>query len=101
MIQSQTIDLEDIQQNKINFFAIWVLSNAGGMAIGWCLGEYFGQLMLKEYGVRTGIFVAALVFELALWAARLLPSQYFSQERPLKFLGVTIWLTTELFGWIV
>jgi hypothetical protein len=101
MIQTTSLDLEDLRQTKIRFWLNWTISNALGMSIGWCLGEYIGQLALKSYSVRISTLMAAFIFELILWLARLLPSQYFSKQRPIKYLDGLIWFVTELFGWIV
>ncbi|MBI5822694.1 MAG: hypothetical protein HZB18_01610 [Chloroflexi bacterium] len=101
MIQSTILDQEEIRQEKRRFWLNWTMSSAIGMSIGWCLGEYLGQLALNEFGLRTGEFVAALVFELTIWAARILPSEYFSKQQPLKFLDKLIWFGTEVGGWII
>jgi hypothetical protein len=101
MIQATSFDLEELRQTKIRFWFNWTIANALGMSIGWCLGEYIGQFALKSYSVRISTLMAAFIFELILWLARLLPSQYFSKQRPIKFLDGLIWFGTELFGWIV
>jgi hypothetical protein len=101
MIQTTSFDLEGLRQAKIRFWLNWTIANAVGMSIGWCLGEYVGQLALKSYSIRISTLMAAFIFELILWLARLLPSQYFSKQRPIKFLDGIIWFGTEVFGWIV
>lgn len=101
MIESNSFSQEELRQEKIRFWLLWVISNAVGMSIGWCAGEYLGQLALKEFGLTTGIIVAAVVFELALWLTRLFPSEYFFNRRPLKFLDALIWFSTEIGGWIM
>lgn len=101
MIQTTTFDAEELRQTKIRFWLNWVILNALGMSLGWCFGEYVGQLALKSYNARISTFIAALVFELILWLARILPSQYFSKQRSIKFLDVLIWSGTELTGWVI
>jgi hypothetical protein len=101
MIQITSFDLVEIRQAKIRFWLNWTIANALGMSIGWCLGEYIGQIALKSYSIRISTLIAALVFELILWSSRLLPSRYFSKQRPIKLLDGVIWFGTEIFGWIV
>lgn len=78
-----------------------MIANILGLSIGWVLGEYFGQLALKSINKTIGIITAAFVFELAVWIARLLPSKYFENQRPLRMIDTFIWLGIELFGWVV
>lgn len=101
MIQSNVVDMEEIRRSKIMFWFNWVFSNAIGMSIAWGIGEYIGQLALKSYDIRKSTIIAALFFEFILWISRLLPSQYFSRQRAIKFLDGLIWFSTEIFFWIV
>ena len=101
MIQTTNFDLEELRKTKIRFWLNWVILNALGISIGWCFGEYIGQLALKSYNARISTLIAAFVFELVIWVVRFLPSQYFSKQRSIKFVDILIWSGTELAGWII
>lgn len=100
MNSTYTTDIYEIRQIKKRFWINWVIANASGMAIGWCLGEYVGQLVLSRYGIRSGSIIAAIIFEVSIWASRLLVSEYTKKQRAIKFIDGLIWFSTEICGWI-
>lgn len=97
MYQQQNIlDADDYRRKKINFWFLWTAGNALGAAIGWALGETFGRITSETLGIRTGLLIATLTFEISVWLPRITISRYFKELNLLGYLEMMIWMITEV-----
>ena len=80
---------------------MWTIANAIGLAAGWTFGEAIGQLVAKAFGWHIGLVAAAILFESVLWFGRLFVTTRFKEFDTLTAIDRIVWLTTEVFGWIV
>lgn len=99
MIQETILDPDDYRRKKINFWFIWTIGNAVGAAIGWALGEIIGRSVSTTMGFRSGILIAGLIFEVAVWLPRILIPRYFQELKLLGFLEKVVWIATEGLVW--
>ena len=86
---------------RLNFWLAWVVANAIGLGFAWSLGELIGRQAAESFGWKTGQIIGIVVFEGFLWIVRavvLLRIKSYDVLRPVE---VLIWLSTEIFGWMV
>lgn len=101
MKQYYTLDAEDFQRKKMNFWFIWTAGNALGAAIGWTLGETFGRITSHFWGDVVGMLIATLAFEIPVWIPRIWIARHFRELNLLGYLEMLIWMTTEVVGCFV
>lgn len=90
-----------ISRKKINFWLVWSIANAIGLGFAWSLGELIGRQAAEIFGWKIGQIIGIIIFEGFLWiirAAVLLRIKSFEILRPIEIL---IWVTTEIFGWLI
>ncbi len=90
---------DDRIQYKVNFWLIWVLTNALALALGLTIGEITGRSYIASHGLLTGQIIGSLICEAFIWAARVGILSRFHMERMFKQLDAFLWPINEI-AWL-
>lgn len=93
--------INDVSHDKVNFWMAWSIANAIGLGLAWALGELIGRQIAELLGWKTGQLFGVVLFEGFMWLSRGIVLFRMKSYEILKPLEISIWVITELFGWII